>query len=127
MCPLPGPVSIQVGSSAEAVATPAGVEGLAEDGHRVPVQRLPLLHRIVSHLPDELPVIAGAFQQLESLFIFIQLRFVTINVGIVFVRLPFQNNCKEKQTNRCCRPQLFLEFAQSGIWYLKRTPKILTS
>lgn len=114
--PLPGPVPVQVRSSTEPVAAPAGIERLAEDGQRVPVQRLPLLHLIVCHLPDELSIIAGPFQQLKSLFVFIQLGFMDINVGIVFVRLPFQNNCKEKKKKKIPQAlELSLEFAQSGI------------
>lgn len=36
-----------------------------------------------------------------------------INVGIMFVSLPFQNNCKEKKTLKALK--LSLKFAQRGI------------
>lgn len=124
--PLAGPVPVEVGACAEPVAAAAGVEGLAEDGHRVALQCLPLLQLVVCHLPDELAVVAGALQQFKSLLVFIQLRFVNVNVRVVFVRLPFQSNCKEE--NRFCRPQSRLQSSpEAEFWYLKRTNEILTS
>lgn len=87
MGPLARPVPIQVGPSTEPVATAAGVERLAEDGHDMPLHGLPLLRLVICHLPDELAAVAGALQQFKSFFVLIQLGFVDINVCVMLAGL----------------------------------------
>lgn len=40
-----------------------------------------------------------------------------INVGIMFVSLPFQNNCKEKKILKALK--LSFKYAQNEIWLSK--------
>lgn len=85
---LPRPIPVQVRSGTEPVATAAGIERLAEDGHCVPLHSLPLLRLVICHLPNELATVAGALQQLKPFFVLIQLCFVDINVCVVLIGLP---------------------------------------